>query len=136
MNERETITCKNPKCRLVQFKTEAQVCRRCKLSTADPVPEQVVEVSFVLPTGHSVDLMRATSVTISARRGTMSQRMLALKMGCPRTYISKVEGGKAMPVLTSLDSFARAFRIPLWVLVKEIETSQAILAAAENEMEK
>ena len=32
----------------------------------------------------------------------LSQRQLAGRMGVPRTYISKIENGKAMPTLSSL----------------------------------
>jgi len=40
----------------------------------------------------------------------LSQRQLAARMGVPRTYISKIENGKAMPTLSSLDRLARALQ--------------------------
>jgi transcriptional regulator with XRE-family HTH domain len=41
----------------------------------------------------------------------LSQRGLAERMGVPRTYISKIEGGKCLPTLASLFRLANALGV-------------------------
>jgi ribosome-binding protein aMBF1 (putative translation factor) len=145
VTERETITCTNPKCKLVQYRTAKNVCRRCKQSTAPPKPEAahdparlpvMIEVTMkdgVFPAGSTEDLTTAVQLILTSRR-KMSQRELAKKMDCPRTYISKCERGGAIPNLSSLEKFARAFGVSLWEMVKEIEVMRAMLTAARGEV--
>jgi transcriptional regulator with XRE-family HTH domain len=52
----------------------------------------------------------------------LSQRQLAGRMGVPRTYISKIENGKAMPTLSSLDRLARALQVDISVLLRDAST--------------
>ena len=40
-------------------------------------------------------------------------------MGVPRTYISKIENGKAMPTLSSLDRLARALQVDISALLRD-----------------
>ena len=139
--DRETITCPNPKCKLVQFRGKSDLCRRCKESTAPPEPEPVpvLEVNpepAVFPEGTGEELARSVQLVLASRRGSMSQRQFAQKMDCPRTYISKIENAKAMPDLRQLERFARAFGIPLWVLVMEIELMRTMLTEARKEQAK
>lgn len=49
---------------------------------------------------------------------SLSQRQLAAKMSVPRTYISKVENGRAMPTLASLERLAAALSVHLGDLVQ------------------
>jgi transcriptional regulator with XRE-family HTH domain len=49
----------------------------------------------------------------------LSQRQLAARMGVPRTYISKIENGKAMPTLSSLDRLARALQVDISALLRD-----------------
>jgi transcriptional regulator with XRE-family HTH domain len=44
-------------------------------------------------------------------RGGLSQRQLALRMGVPRTYVSKIENEKATPTLSSLNRLAVALEV-------------------------
>ncbi len=44
-------------------------------------------------------------------RGGLSQRQLALRMGVPRTYVSKIENEKATPTLSSLARLAAALEV-------------------------
>ena len=41
----------------------------------------------------------------------LSQRQLALRMGVPRTYVSKIENEKATPTLSSLARLAEALEV-------------------------
>jgi len=49
----------------------------------------------------------------------LSQRQLAGRMQVPRTYISKIENGKAIPTLGSLERLARALEVEVSQLVRD-----------------
>jgi transcriptional regulator with XRE-family HTH domain len=49
----------------------------------------------------------------------LSQRQLAGRMNVPRTYISKIENGKAMPTLTSLERLATALQVEISALLRD-----------------
>jgi transcriptional regulator with XRE-family HTH domain len=49
----------------------------------------------------------------------LSQRQLASRMLVPRTYISKIENGKAIPTLGSLERLARALEVDVCQLVRD-----------------
>ena len=46
-------------------------------------------------------------------RNGLSQRQLALRMGVPRTYVSKIENEKATPTLSSLARLAAALEVSI-----------------------
>ena len=52
-------------------------------------------------------------------RGGLSQRQLALRMGVPRTYVSKIENEKATPTLSSLARLAAALEVSVPDLLRE-----------------
>jgi len=49
----------------------------------------------------------------------LSQRQLAGRMQVPRTYISKIENGKAIPTLGSLERLADALEVDMSQLVQD-----------------
>jgi transcriptional regulator with XRE-family HTH domain len=49
----------------------------------------------------------------------LSQRQLASRMQVPRTYISKIENGKAIPTLGSLERLADALEVDVCQLVRD-----------------
>ena len=49
----------------------------------------------------------------------LSQRQLAGRMQVPRTYISKIENGKAIPTLGSLERLASALEVNVCQLVRD-----------------
>ena len=49
----------------------------------------------------------------------MSQRQLAGRMQVPRTYISKIENGKAIPTLGSLERLAKALQVDVRQLIRD-----------------
>jgi transcriptional regulator with XRE-family HTH domain len=49
----------------------------------------------------------------------LSQRQLAGRMQVPRTYISKIENGKAIPTLGSLERLAAALDVDMCQLVRD-----------------
>jgi transcriptional regulator with XRE-family HTH domain len=121
--EREVLTCKG--CKLVQFRTASDSCRRCKKSLL-PEPAKVQPALSLVaePVTESGDgsLQVATAVRDLRHVRNLSQRQLAARMGVPRTYISKIENGKAMPTLSSLDRLARALQVDISALLRDAPT--------------
>ena len=53
----------------------------------------------------------ATAIRNLRLQNGLSQRQLALRMGVPRTYVSKIENEKATPTLSSLARLALALEV-------------------------
>ncbi|HEX8711156.1 MAG TPA: helix-turn-helix transcriptional regulator [Terracidiphilus sp.] len=64
-------------------------------------------------------LQVARQVREMRRARHLSQRQLAGRMMVPRTYISKIENGKAIPTLGSLERLADALGVPVSQLVRD-----------------
>jgi len=64
-------------------------------------------------------LQVAAQVRDIRRARHLSQRQLAGRMQVPRTYISKIENGKAIPTLGSLERLARALEVDVCQLVRD-----------------
>ena len=115
---REVLRCEH--CSLVQFRTSNSLCRRCHkpLEIEEPEPMQP---ELVAPSPESADegvnVARAVREIRASR--SLSQRQLAERMNVPRTYISKIENGKAMPTLSSLDRLARALQVDISTLLRD-----------------
>lgn len=122
VEQREVLRCDH--CSLVQFRTANALCRRChkgleiELPEPEPVPLTIVpqqqEKEGGLQIAHAVRELRHVR--------NLSQRQLAARMGVPRTYISKIENGKAMPTLSSLDRLARALKVDISSLLRDANT--------------
>ncbi len=120
---REVVRCDH--CKLVQFRTTMDCCRRCKKSLLPEPPKAQPAIALVAepapgekPEGLSV----ATAVRDLRHVRNLSQRQLAARMGVPRTYISKIENGKAMPTLSSLERLARALQVDISALLRDAAT--------------
>jgi transcriptional regulator with XRE-family HTH domain len=120
MTDREVLRCES--CKLVQFRTAAETCRRCKKSLLPEAPRLQTPIALVPePTVRSGDgeIQVAVAVRDLRHARNLSQRQLAGRMGVPRTYISKIENGKAMPTLSSLDRLARALQVDISALLRD-----------------
>jgi transcriptional regulator with XRE-family HTH domain len=104
----------------VQFQTSNSLCRKCHrpLIVEDVVRlPQLVASKTASPA--DVGLHVAQQVREIRRARHMSQRQLAGRMMVPRTYISKIENGKAIPTLGSLERLASALGVNITQLVRD-----------------
>src|SRR3984957_11786102 len=117
---REVLRCEH--CFLVQFRTSNSMCRRCHkaLDVEElPVPLEAVAVSEA-PVSNTDAGLRVAAQVKEIRKGRhLSQRQLAGRMQVPRTYISKIENGKAIPTLGSLERLADALEVDICQLVRD-----------------
>src|SRR3984957_11296298 len=121
---REVLRCE--RCTLVQFRTSNSLCRRCHkpLEIEEPpvLMPQLVVPSSVVAEDEDIDVARAVR-DIRHSRG-MSQLQLAGRMQVPRTYISKIENGKALPTLSSLERLATALEVDMCNLLHDARNRQ------------
>jgi transcriptional regulator with XRE-family HTH domain len=90
------------------------LCRKCRTSLDEDEPEPILVlpvpvVEAVEPSGSEVQVAQA--IRSLRQRSGLSQRQLALRMGVPRTYVSKIENEKATPTLSSLSRLADALMV-------------------------
>jgi transcriptional regulator with XRE-family HTH domain len=98
--------------------TVSALCRRCRKTLQVDEPEPLP----ALVHGSSSDdngLQVARAVRDLRLERNLSQRQLAGRMGVPRTYISKIENGKATPTLSSLQRLADALEVDICNLVHD-----------------
>ncbi|HUB29292.1 MAG TPA: helix-turn-helix transcriptional regulator [Terracidiphilus sp.] len=117
---REVLRCDY--CSLVQYRTTNSLCRKCRrpLDIEEPTPltPQLVTAQPVASTAEA-GLQVAGQVREIRRARHLSQRQLASRMQVPRTYISKIENGKAIPTLGSLERLASALEVEVSQLVRD-----------------
>ena len=117
---REVVRCDY--CSLVQFRTSNSLCRKCHkpLDVEEPVAlaPQLVSSNPVEASAEA-GLQVAGRVRDIRRARHLSQRQLAGRMEVPRTYISKIENGKAIPTLGSLERLAAALEVDVCQLVRD-----------------
>jgi transcriptional regulator with XRE-family HTH domain len=123
---REVLRCDH--CSLVQFRTSNSLCRRCHKPLEIEEPEvHSAGLSLVPqqqpPAEHS-GLQVADAVRDLRRMRNLSQRQLAGRMNVPRTYISKIENGKATPTLSSLERLAAALQVDISALLRDARSRQ------------
>lgn len=117
---REVVRCDH--CSLVQFRTSNSLCRKCHkpLEIDEPAPLVPQLVPNAPHQGTTeAGLQVAAQVREIRRARHLSQRQLASRMQVPRTYISKIENGKAIPTLGSLERLAAALEVDLSRLVRD-----------------
>ena len=120
--EREVLRCDH--CKLVQFRTTNDVCRKCKKSLLPELPKvQPIAIAAEPEGAPEVQGIQVAAAVRDLRHvRNLSQRQLATRMNVPRTYISKIENGKAMPTLSSLDRLARALQVDISALLRDAPT--------------
>jgi transcriptional regulator with XRE-family HTH domain len=124
VEQREVVRCDH--CSLVQFRTASALCRRCRkgLEVEAPAPAPK-PLALVAKDELPVKGLQVSAAVRELRHvRNLSQRQLAARMNVPRTYISKIENGKAMPTLSSLDRLARALQVDISTLLRDASTRQ------------
>jgi transcriptional regulator with XRE-family HTH domain len=114
VDAREVVRC--DRCYLTQFRTITNLCRRCKTSLDAEEPEPAPAPAAPAPEpqdGNGYGLHVAAAIRALRQRGGLSQRQLALRMGVPRTYVSKIENEKATPTLSSMQRLATALQVTI-----------------------
>ncbi len=102
--ERVVVRC--PRCRLVQYSTASNRCRRCRQTlTVEPPPPPPPRV----PPKPNV----AAGVRDWRRMRGLTQKQLAAASQLPRTYISRIENGRIVPGLVTLERVAGALSVSL-----------------------
>lgn len=129
---REVLRCEH--CSLVQFRTHNSLCRRChkplEIEEPESLQPQLIPPASE-PGAETINVARAVREIRASRN--LSQRQLAERMSVPRTYISKIENGKAVPTLGSLERLASALAVDICVLLRDARSRrhaevQAIMA--------
>jgi len=128
---RDVVRCDH--CRLVQFRTSNSICRKCHkpLEVEEPVvlaPQLVTTPPT--PASAEAGLQVKGQVREIRRARHLSQRQLASRMQVPRTYISKIENGKAIPTLGSLERLAQALEVDVSQLVRDARSRREEEVAA------
>jgi transcriptional regulator with XRE-family HTH domain len=129
---REVVRCEH--CTLVQYRTSNSLCRRCHkpLDIEEPIilgPQPVPSLSSVHGSAEA-GLHVAGQVRDIRKARHLSQRQLASRMQVPRTYISKIENGKAIPTLGSLERLADALEVDVSALVRDARSRREEEVAA------
>ena len=122
METRDVVRCTFGDCNIVQFKTINGLCRKCHrpLEIEEPVrPGPIPVDSLPVEPSSEAGLKVAGQVKDIRRARHLSQRQLAGRMQVPRTYISKIENGKAIPTLGSLERLAAALGVDVRQLVRD-----------------
>jgi len=120
VDPREVVRCDY--CKLVQYRTVNSLCRKCHkpLDVEEPAPVGPVAVGIhAVEPSTEAGLQVAGQVRDIRRARHLSQRQLAGRMEVPRTYISKIENGKAIPTLGSLERLAAALEVDVCQLVRD-----------------
>ena len=125
VENREVVRCDH--CHLVQFRTSNNLCRKCRTSLDEDEPEPILAqpLPVIEPSGASRSEVQVAQAIRSLRlHHGLSQRQLALRMGVPRTYVSKIENEKATPTLSSLARLANALTVSVPELLRACAPSR------------
>ena len=131
LDPREVVRCEH--CTLVQFRTSNSLCRRChkSLDILEPAALGPVPVpDYHVQSNAEAGLQVAAQVRDIRTARHLSQRQLAGRMQVPRTYISKIENGKAIPTLGSLERLADALEVDVCQLVRDTRSRREEEVAA------
>jgi transcriptional regulator with XRE-family HTH domain len=128
---REAVRCDF--CKLIQYTTKDGLCRKCHrpLQVDEPVQPGPIPVDNPLVESCAEAGLRVAGKVREIRRARhLSQRQVAGLMQVPRTYVSKIENGKAIPTLGSLERLAAALGVDICQLVSDARSRREEDAAA------
>lgn len=115
-DERQVVKC--PHCDLVQFEHRGN-CLRCHQAILPTTRvQQHHDNPIELPTPpQGIRALVAENCRRLRLAKHWSQRLLAVQLGSPRTYISKIEIGRTLPNMKQIVRLATALSVPLTVLL-------------------
>jgi transcriptional regulator with XRE-family HTH domain len=131
VDPREVVRCDY--CKLVQYRTNNSLCRKCHkaLDIEEPASAGAANIGIhAVVSSTEAGLQVAGRVREIRRARHLSQRQLAGRMQVPRTYISKIENGKAIPTLGSLERLAEALEVGICQLVRDSRSQREEEVAA------
>lgn len=132
--ERETVRCAF--CTLVQFRTHNNCCRRCLAPLADIAlnanPFDVVATNPLEPAkaratkpGRSNGLPDVGSVIRTWRQAKrLTQTDIRNRAGISRSYLSRIESGRMIPSLATMEKLAGALEVNVAELLQPIEPDE------------
>lgn len=109
-SSREIIRC--TRCRLQQYMTQTQRCRRCSGDLLPPPPPPESEQPETITASN----LMATRLRLVRRCRHFSQPELAERAQVSQQFISVMERGRSRVTLETLERYARALNLPLHVL--------------------
>jgi transcriptional regulator with XRE-family HTH domain len=131
ISERQTVHC--PHCKLNQFVTASNRCRRCRLSldsSVDPEPEQMRLVPGAAAHNWQRDMPWGVLLHEMRVAAGLSQVQLANKIRGQRTFISKLEARQSPPHFQTVLKLACALNVPESVLVDNAEMARELCEQA------
>jgi transcriptional regulator with XRE-family HTH domain len=128
----EVIRC--TPCGLNQYVNAARSCRRCKAALVSAPALRVIatlkltprpsQSSLVTVAGQrEMRLTQGAAIRDARLKLGLSQYDLAEQMGCPRTYISKLENGRCLLTVPSVFRFAEALQCTAAELVPNLKST-------------
>jgi DNA-binding XRE family transcriptional regulator len=116
-----------PHCGLIQFRHTIANCVRCKKPsmTSPPLCSRIHSVP-IFPNSLKEALAQRVRVAVKTLRKerNFTQQLLAALMGTGRSYISKLESGRVVPSLQTLECATSAFGIDLAELFLRLHRQQ------------
>lgn len=109
-SSREIIRC--TRCRMQQYMTQTQRCRRCSGDLLPPPPPPEPEQPETITASN----LMATRLRLVRRCRHFSQPELAERAQVSQQFISVMERGRSRVTLETLERYARALNLPLHVL--------------------
>jgi DNA-binding XRE family transcriptional regulator len=109
-SSREIIRC--TRCRLQQYMTQTQRCRRCSGDLLPPPPPPEPEQPETITASN----LMASRLRLVRRCRHFSQPELAERAQVSQQFISVMERGRSRVTLETLERYARALNLPLHVL--------------------
>jgi DNA-binding XRE family transcriptional regulator len=110
-SSREIIRC--TRCRMQQYMTQTQRCRRCSGDLLPPPPPPPEPEQ---PETITASNLMATRLRLVRRCRHFSQPELAERAQVSQQFISVMERGRSRVTLETLERYARALNLPLHVL--------------------
>ncbi|WP_263416673.1 helix-turn-helix domain-containing protein [Terriglobus albidus] len=113
-SSREIIRC--TRCRLQQYMTQTQRCRRCSGDLLPPLPPEPEQPQSSQSQTITASNLMASRLRLVRRCRHFSQPEMAERARVSQQFISVMERGRSRVTLETLERYANALNLPLHVL--------------------